>query len=79
MLKEETLQQKDIKGSTPIFVKTNAFLTTEKHLQNNGMNTSYLLAGVGVVMFMLLFIIVIEIYKKCRGTKCTSELRSNVS
>lgn len=79
MLKEETFQQKDIKGSTPVFANTNAFPITEKPLQNNVMNTSYLLAGVGVVMSMLLFIIVIEIYKKCQGTKCTSELRKIVN
>lgn len=72
LLKEGILQQKDIKGLTPVFAKT------EKPLQNNGMNTSYLLVGAGVAMSVLFFIIVIEIYKKCGGTKRTSELRNKV-
>lgn len=55
------MQQKDIKGSAPVFAKTNAYLITENPFQNNGMNKLYLLAGVGVLMSVLLFIIVIEI------------------
>lgn len=42
------------------------------------MNILYFLVGVGVVMFVLFFIIVIEIYKKCGGIKCISELRNKV-
>lgn len=38
VLKKEILQQKDIKGSAPVFAKTNAYLITENPLQNNGMN-----------------------------------------
>lgn len=79
MLKEETLRQNDTKSSIP--VSANMFMITEKPLQTSGMNLSYLLAGLGVVMSMLLFIIVIEIYKKCRpsGTKPTSEQSNYVN
>lgn len=61
VLKKEILQQKDIKGSAPVFAKTNAYQITENPLQHNGMNKLYLLAGVGVLMSVLLCIIVIEI------------------
>lgn len=45
------------------------FFSRETPLQKSELNTNYLLAGVGAVIFMVLFMIVIEIRRKSKTPK----------
>lgn len=63
-----------------LFSEKNISLVTEKSLKNNATSTTYLMFGVGTVMAILLFIIVIELWKKFQSKRkklSTEQKRNN--
>lgn len=79
---EENTQRLDSTSTISILSETNTknnFFSKETPLQNSEINTNYLLAGAGAIIFMLLFIIVIQTSRKSKSDKRTSLIRNRQS
>lgn len=64
----ETTKLKDT-NSTSNILDRNTFYVTENPIQNSGLYSNYLIVGVGVVISMFLFMILIQLCKNSRTAK----------
>lgn len=79
---KENTQRLDSTSTISIFSETNTknnFFSKETPLQNSEINTNYLLAGAGAIIFMLLFIIMIQTSRKSKSDKRTSLVQNRQS
>lgn len=79
---DENTQRLDSTSTISFFSKTNTInqlFSKETPLQNSEINTNYLLAGAGTIIFMLLFIIVIQTSRKSKSDKRASLVQNRQS
>lgn len=79
---EENTQRLDSTSTISLFSETNTInqpFSKETPLQNSETNTKYLLAGAGAIIFILLFIIVIQTSRKSKSDKSTSLVQNRQS